>query len=92
MVSYVLGRVLTLLELALALRLTIKYLGGNIQTPVVSFTYKITEPLVVPFNQIFPAISWPKERPLDMTTLSEIIGYAILFFIIVQELRLLHKE
>ena len=87
-----LNKIFLFLELALFLRLIVKYLEGNPVTPVVSFVYRLTQPLVLPFNQIFPNIVWPKERPVDMTTLSAIVGYGFLFFVVTQILRLMIKD
>lgn len=91
-ISYILTRTFGLLELILFLRLAVKYFGGNPETPAVNFVYKITEPFVAPFNQIFPGVVWPPNKPLDMTTLSAMVGYSFLFFIILQLLRSLAKD
>jgi uncharacterized protein YggT (Ycf19 family) len=53
-VTRVLTLIFTVLEVLLFLRFTLKLLGANIGQPLVAGLYGITEPLVRPFQGIFP--------------------------------------
>lgn len=53
-VTRVLALIFTVLEVLLLLRFTLKLLGANIGQPLVSGLYGLTEPLVRPFQGIFP--------------------------------------
>ncbi|MGH2377739.1 MAG: YggT family protein [Candidatus Limnocylindria bacterium] len=53
-VTRVITLVFTVLEVLLFLRFTLKLLGANIGQPLVAGLYGITEPLVRPFQGIFP--------------------------------------
>jgi uncharacterized protein YggT (Ycf19 family) len=50
----VLALIFTVLEVLLILRFTLKLLGANIGQPLVAGLYGLTEPLVRPFQGIFP--------------------------------------
>ena len=50
----VLMLIFTVLEVLLILRFTLKLLGANIGQPLVAGLYGLTEPLVRPFQGIFP--------------------------------------
>lgn len=92
MILYATKRVFFLLEFFLFIRLTLKFLEANSQTPVVNLIYKYSDILISPFEFIFPNIHWPKGYLIDTTTLSAMIGYAILVFIIFQLLRLFSSD
>lgn len=53
-VTRVLMLILTVLEVLLLARFTLKLLGANIGQPLVNGLYGITDPLVRPFQGIFP--------------------------------------
>lgn len=53
-VTRVLTLIFTVLEVLLFLRFTLKLLGANIGQPLVAGLYGLTEPLVRPFQGIFP--------------------------------------
>ena len=53
-VTRVMTLIFTVLEVLLFLRFTLKLLGANIGQPLVNGLYGITEPLVRPFQGIFP--------------------------------------
>ncbi|KPJ57222.1 hypothetical protein AMJ49_01255 [Parcubacteria bacterium DG_74_2] len=81
-----------LLELFLFLRLTLKFLGANQKALVVAFIYEYTNPFVSPFYFIFSDIYLPEGYLIDTATLSAIIGYAILVYVIFQFLKLFSKD
>jgi len=53
-VTRVMTLIFTVLEVLLFLRFTLKLLGANIGQPLVAGLYGLTEPLVRPFQGIFP--------------------------------------
>lgn len=88
MIFYAIKRVFFLLEIFLFIRLLLKFLGANSKALTVEFIYQYTDILVSPFNFIFPNIYLPKGYLIETATISAMIGYAILLFIIFQVLRL----
>ncbi|HEV8535330.1 MAG TPA: YggT family protein [Candidatus Limnocylindria bacterium] len=69
----------TVLEVLLLLRFTLKLLGANASQPLVAGLYGMTEPLVRPFQGIFPEPAGPPV--LDLAAL-----LAILFFFLIAAL------
>jgi uncharacterized protein YggT (Ycf19 family) len=58
-VTRVLTLIFTVLEVILLIRFALKLFGANPQQPLVSGLYAITEPLVRPFQGIWPQTSTP---------------------------------
>lgn len=58
-VTSVVGVIFTMLEALLLLRFIFKLLGANANQPLVAALYGVTEPLVRPFQGIFPQPSGP---------------------------------
>ena len=92
MISSLVQKLFTLVELFLFLRLTLKFLSANPETLVTNFIYKYSDILVSPFNFIFPNIYWPAGRLIEIATISAMIGYALIAFIIFQVLRLFSRD
>jgi uncharacterized protein YggT (Ycf19 family) len=78
-VTRVLTLLFTVLEVLLLLRFSLKLLGANANQPLVASLYGITEPLVRPFQGIFPEPAGPPV--LDLAAL-----LAIAFFFLVAAL------
>jgi len=79
------------LQSFLFLRLLLKFLGANPETLVVSVIYKYSDVLVSPFNLIFDDVYlW--DLLIEMSTISAMVGYAIVMLIILKALRLLREE
>ena len=66
-VTRVVTLLFTVLETLLLLRFVLKLFGANANQPLVSGLYRITEPLVRPFQGIFPEPSGPPA--LDLAAL-----------------------
>ena len=78
-VTRVVALLFTVLEILLLLRFVLKLFGANANQPLVSGLYRITEPLVRPFQGIFPE---PTGTPvLDLAAL-----LAVAFFFLVAAL------
>ena len=69
----------TVLEVLLLIRFILKLTGANAQQPLVSGLYGVTEPLVRPFQGIFPEPAGPPV--VDLAAL-----LAILFFFLIAAL------
>jgi uncharacterized protein YggT (Ycf19 family) len=78
-VTRVVTLLFTVLETLLLLRFILKIFGANANQPLVSGLYRITEPLVRPFQGIFPEPSGPPA--LDLAAL-----LAVAFFFLVAAL------
>lgn len=66
-VTRVVALLFTVLEFLLLLRFILKVFGANAQQPLVAGLYNLTEPLVRPFQGIFPEPSGPPA--LDLAAL-----------------------
>ncbi len=85
------SRFFLFLQFFLFLRLLLKFLGANPETLVVGIVYKYSDILVSPFNLIFNDIYlW--DLLIETSTISAMIGYAIVMFVIIKALRLFRKE
>jgi len=78
-VTRVVTLLFTVLEVLLLLRFVLKLFGANANQPLVSGLYGVTEPLVRPFQGIFPEPSGPPV--LDLAAL-----LAIAFFFLIAAL------
>ena len=78
-VTRVVTLLFTVLEVLLLLRFVLKLLGANANQPLVSGLYGITEPLVRPFQGIFPEPAGPPA--LDLAAL-----LAVAFFFLIAAL------
>jgi len=85
-------RLLGLLELFLFLRFILKFFNANPETLVVNYIYKWSGIIVLPFDFIFPDIHWPKGYFIETSTLSAMVGYAILVFAVFRLLKLFSQD
>ena len=91
LISQLVKKVCSLVEFFLFLRLALKFLNANSKALVVSLIYEYSDILVSPFESIFPNIYWPEGRLIEIATVSAMIGYAIVVWIIFQALKLFSK-
>ena len=75
----------TVLEVLLILRFILKLTGANAQQPLVSGLYQVTEPLVRPFQGIFPEPGGPPV--LDLAALLAIAFFFLIAALIVAVVR-----
>ena len=78
-VTRVVALLFTVLEVLLLLRFILKVFGANANQPLITGLYRITEPLVRPFQGIFPEPAGPPA--LDLAAL-----LAVAFFFLVAAL------
>jgi uncharacterized protein YggT (Ycf19 family) len=85
---WVVARVVTLLftviEVLLLFRFALKLLGANAQQPLVDGLYRVTEPLVRPFQGIFPQ---PQGAAIDLAALLAVVFFFLLAALVVAIVR-----
>jgi uncharacterized protein YggT (Ycf19 family) len=74
----------TVLEILLLFRFTLKLLGANAQQPLVDALYRVTEPLVRPFQGIFPQ---PAGAAIDVAALLAVVFLFLLAALVVAIVR-----
>jgi uncharacterized protein YggT (Ycf19 family) len=84
-VTRVVTLLFTVLEVLLLLRFILKLFGANANQPLVSGLYRLTEPLVRPFQGIFPEPSGPPA--LDLAALLAIAFFFLIAALIVAIVR-----
>jgi len=84
-VTRVIVLLFTVLEVLLLLRFVLKLFGANAHQPLVSGLYEITEPLVRPFQGIFPEPSGPPV--LDLAALLSVAFFFLIAALIVALVR-----
>lgn len=80
-VSRVINTIVSIVILALGLRLILQLFGANPSAGFVSWVYAITQPLVNPFENMFPALSLG-QFAIDTSTIIAMIAYAILGWLV----------
>lgn len=84
-VTRVVTLLFTVLETLLLLRFVLKLFGANANQPLVSGLYRITDPLVRPFQGIFPEPSGPPV--LDLAALLAVAFFFLIAALIVALVR-----
>jgi len=87
MISNLIKKLFYLLELFLFLRLILKFFGASPKAIVVELIYQWSDFFVSPFYFIFKNIYWPKGYFIETATISAMVGYAILVYLILKLLR-----
>ena len=87
----IIKRLLCILELFLFLRLLLKFLGASSEALVVNLIYKYSDTLISPFRFIFQDIYW-NGSVIELATISAMIGYVILIFVIFKLLHILSGD
>lgn len=90
-ILYIIKRIFVLTELFLFLRLTLKFLGANPTTLIVELIYKYSAILISPFASIFPNFYW-QGYMIEIATVSAMIGYTLLVFIMFHLLKVFSKD
>jgi uncharacterized protein YggT (Ycf19 family) len=85
---WIVARVVTLLftviEVLLLSRFVLKLLGANAQQPLVDGLYRLTEPVVRPFQGIFPQ---PQGAAIDLPALLAVVFFFLLAALVVALVR-----
>lgn len=73
-----------IVQSVLILRLILKVLSANPNTPFVGWTYRSSEPLLNPFKGIFPSPLFDRGSVLEFSTIFAIAIYSVLAFFLTQ--------
>ena len=92
MISRLIKKLFFLLELFLLVRLIFKFLAASPRALIVKLVYKWSNFFVAPFNFIFKNIFWPKDHLIETATISAMVGYAILVYVVLKLLQPFSKD
>ena len=74
--------VVAIIEILLGLRIILKLTGANTATAFVDWIYQTTEPLLAPFEGIFPTEVIDPGNVLEFSALFAVIMYALLGYLL----------
>jgi uncharacterized protein YggT (Ycf19 family) len=72
--------IFTFISLLLAVRVILKFLGANTAAPFVSWVYNTSQPLLSPFEGMFPQVELQGAYTIEIPTLFALIIYAFIGF------------
>lgn len=78
-ISFIFG----VIEFFLGFRFLFKLFGANESAPFVRWLYGITEPLIYPFRNIFPAPRLEGIYVVEFTTLAALLVYILIGYLII---------
>jgi uncharacterized protein YggT (Ycf19 family) len=76
--------VVSIVEVLLAVRFLSKLLGASPRAPFIAWLYDTTEPLLAPFQYVFPTASVRGRFVLEFTTLFAIFVYSFIAYIVLE--------
>jgi YggT family protein len=79
---------ITVVEGVLALRFLFKLFGGNTGAGFVAWIYEMSEVLLQPFRNIFPAHVFENTYVLELSVLFAMVMYAVLAMVVLWVVRL----
>ena len=79
------------IELILAVRLILKFFAANTSAPFVAWVYRVSEPLLAPFRNIFPSIKLGNFT-LEFTTMFALIIYVLVGYLIMELIYFLMRD
>lgn len=79
------------IELLLAVRLVLKFFAANVTAPFVTWIYRISEPLLAPFRNIFPTMKLGNFI-LEFTTLFALAIYVLIGYLIMELIYFLMRD
>lgn len=90
-------KLLILIESIIGVRIIVKFLKANPETPAVKYLYKITDKILFPFKDIFPNLDLKKlgvgiSAPVDIVAITSGVGYLLLFLLIIGIFKLIVRE
>lgn len=86
LVAWLVNFVLGIAEILLSLRLVLKFLGANPGTPFVRWLYSTSQPLLQPFQGIFPSPTIEGRFTVEFSTLFALVIYALVGYFILEVL------
>lgn len=78
-------------EFLLAFRVLLRFLEASAVAPIVDLLYRVTDAILVPFAGIFRDLVLRNGSVIDLNALSAMVGYAIIFYLVVELLHLVTK-
>lgn len=78
----IVGLILGIIELFLGFRFIFRLFGANESTPFVNWLYSMTEPLLNPFRNMFPAPRIDGIYVVEFTTLVALLIYMLIGYLI----------
>lgn len=79
--------VITLIAALLGLRIILHLFGANADNQIVKAIYSVSQPLVLPFANIFPSLELEQGYVLEFATVFALVLYAVVAHIIVTLVR-----
>lgn len=81
--------VLSVIEGFLGLRILLKLFGASTTAPFVTWMYETTQPLLYPFQGMFPSPKLPEGFIIEFSALFALIAYAFMGYIATEALETL---
>jgi uncharacterized protein YggT (Ycf19 family) len=72
------------IELLIGLRIFLKFFGANQAAPFVSWIYETTDPLLSPFQGMFPSPEIASGFQLEISALFALLVYAFLAYLVIE--------
>jgi uncharacterized protein YggT (Ycf19 family) len=85
--KYVLG----FAEILFTIRMMLRFLEANPQAIIVELLYRVTDALATPFRGIFPDLVLSNGSVIDLSTLSAMIGYPVIAYLVIVFLELVTR-
>ncbi len=82
----------SIVELVLGFRFFMRIFGANPAAPFVRWIYDNSQPILYPFRGIFPPEVINGGYVFEFTTLFAMVAYAVLGFLIIELMRLIHAS
>lgn len=76
------GLIFGFIEGIVGLRILLKFFGANELTPFVTWVYHTSQPLLVPFEGMFPSVTEKRGFTIDVSSLFALLVYAFIAFFI----------
>ena len=83
---------LTAIQFSLSLRFLFRLFGANPKSSFVNWLYTTTEPLIEPFEHIFPSLTWEEGFVLEFTTLIALVIYVFSGYIFLEVLNTFERK
>ncbi len=87
-----LNLIVTLIEALLAMRIILRFLGANRETPFVRWVYDNSDPLIAPFRGIFPNPVIESQFVIEFSTIFALIIYAFIGYLIIEVVEFLNQR
>ncbi len=81
-ITFLVNVIFSIIELLLGVRILFRLFGANPSTPIVSWLYDATAPLLAPFSGIFPNPSFKGGSILEIQTLIALLVYGFIAYLI----------